>query len=150
VPSALIVKCRVSCTGIVLRTLADNPEVVYEGFIRLAILERILKTFLRTAGPLVLCAGGLACTANALWLEMEEATDIVAVGGERDKVCKGPVRSTISPAPPAAQGMNTVRLISVLSLTCTTALAGPTTIASAVTTHITTLRIFMGFSSKVN
>jgi hypothetical protein len=74
---------------VVLRTLADNPEVVYERFIRLAILERILKTRLRNAGPLVLCTGGLAGTANALWLEMEEATDIVAVDGERDKGVQG-------------------------------------------------------------
>jgi len=73
----------------VLRTLADNPEVVYERFIRLAILERILKTFLRNAGRLVFCTGGLAGTANALWLEMEEAADIVAIDGERDKGVKG-------------------------------------------------------------
>jgi hypothetical protein len=74
---------------VVPRTLADNPEVVYERSIRLAILERILKTLLRNAGPLVLCTGGLAGTANALWLEMEEATDIVAIDGERDKCVQG-------------------------------------------------------------
>ena len=77
---------------IVLRTLADNPEVVYERFIRLAILERILKTFLRNAGPLVLCTGGLAGTTNALWLEMEEATDIVAIDGERNQGVQGAVK----------------------------------------------------------
>ena len=38
---------------VVPRALADNPEIVYERFIRLAILERILKTLLRNAGRLV-------------------------------------------------------------------------------------------------
>jgi len=74
---------------IVPRALADNPEVVYKRFIRLAILERILKTLLRNAGRLVLCTGGLAGTNNALWLEMEEAIDIVAIGGERDQGVQG-------------------------------------------------------------
>jgi len=74
---------------VVPRTLADNPEVVYERFIRLAILERILKALLRNASRLVLGTSGLASTADALWLEMEEATNIVPVDSERDQGVQG-------------------------------------------------------------
>jgi hypothetical protein len=65
--------------------LADDPEVVYESVSRLAILERTLKAFLRNASRIVLGTSGLARTAEALWLEMEVASDIVVIGGERDQ-----------------------------------------------------------------
>jgi len=41
-------------------TLPDNPEVVHEGEIRLAILERTAKALLCNASRLVLETGGLA------------------------------------------------------------------------------------------
>jgi hypothetical protein len=88
---------------VVPRALADNPEVVYERFIHLAILERILKTLLRNADRLVLCTGALAGATNALWLEMEEATDIVAIGHKqahetrsRQNIAKKPCKSGVS------------------------------------------------------
>ena len=58
---------------IVPRTLADDPEVVYEGFSRLAILERILKALLCNASCLVRVPGSLARPADFLRLEMEFA-----------------------------------------------------------------------------
>ena len=66
-------------------TFADDPEVVHERLICLAILKRILKALLRNASRLVLGASGLAGTADTLWLKMEEAADIVAIDGERDE-----------------------------------------------------------------
>src|SRR5258707_732318 len=60
-------------------TLTDNPEVVYERLIGLAILKRILEALLRNASRLVLGTSGLAGTADALWLKMEGATDIVTI-----------------------------------------------------------------------
>ena len=70
-------------------TLADNPEVVYERLVGLAILKRILEALLRNASRLVLGTSGLAGTADALWVKMEEATDIVAIDGERDQGVQG-------------------------------------------------------------
>ena len=51
-------------------------------------------------------------------------------------VCSGPLRSTTSPAPFAAHGMKTVKLISVVSFSSTAALAGAIKIASTAATHI--------------
>jgi hypothetical protein len=52
------------------------------------------------------------------------------------KVCKGPLRSTSSPAPPAAHGTKTVKLMSLTSLTCFVALAGTVKSASAANRNI--------------
>jgi len=81
-------------------TLADNPEVVYERLVDLAILKRILEALLRNASRLVLGTSGLAGTADALWLKMEDATDIVATDRERDQGVQGAgkVHSLSSPA----------------------------------------------------
>src|SRR5438105_4635143 len=89
---------------VVPRTLADNPEVIYERFIRLAILERILKALLRNASRLVLGTGGLASTADVLWLEMEEATDIVAIDRERDQRVQGARKVHNLPRAPCSAG----------------------------------------------
>ena len=64
---------------IVARTLADNSEVVYEGQIRLSILQGILKALLCDASRLVLVTSGLAGTADALWLKMKVTADVVAI-----------------------------------------------------------------------
>lgn len=74
---------------IIPRTLADNPEIVYGRYIRLPILERILKALLCNASRLVIGTSGLAGAADALWLEMEVATDIVAIDRERDQGVEG-------------------------------------------------------------
>jgi hypothetical protein len=66
-------------------TLAYNPEVVYEREIGLAILQRTLKALLCNTSRLVLGASRLADTTDALWLEMEIATDIAAIDGKRDQ-----------------------------------------------------------------
>jgi hypothetical protein len=81
-------------------TLADNPEVVYERLVGLAILKILLEALLRNASRLVLGTSGFAGTADALWLKMEEATDIVAIDGERDQGVQGArkVHSLSSPA----------------------------------------------------
>lgn len=70
---------------IVPRTLTNNSKVVNKRIGRLAILQRTLKALLRNASRLVLGTSGLASTANALWLKMDFATDIVAIDGERDQ-----------------------------------------------------------------
>src|ERR1700720_2795596 len=68
------------------------------------------------------------------------------------RVCRVPVRSTVSPVPPAAQGIKTVRLISVVSFSWTAALAGTNMLASNVQMHHTALGTvnFMGFSFRVS
>ena len=63
-------------------------------------------------------------------------------------VCKGPLRSTSSPAPPAAQGTKTVRVISDISLICFAALAWTVKSASAANRNIIiVVFFFMGFLS---
>ena len=70
-------------------TLADNPEVVYEREVRLAILQGGLKTLLRNASRLVLDTSRLTGTADALWLEMEFASNVATINGKRDQSVQG-------------------------------------------------------------
>jgi hypothetical protein len=78
-PSALNRKVQCLVHKVVVSwTLADNSKVVYERLVCLAVLERSLKTLLRDASRLVLSTSGLTGTADALWLKMEETTDILA------------------------------------------------------------------------
>ena len=128
--------------------MADNSEVVYEGQIRLAILQGIPKALPCDASRLVLVTSGLAGTADALWLKMEVTTDIVAIDGERDEGMQGTAKVTTSPAPPAAQGIKTVRLIFVVSLTSTAALARAIE-RTSTTRHIVSILValFIAFSS---
>src|SRR4029077_12052573 len=58
------------------------------------------------------------------------------------KLCKGPLRSTSSPAPPAAHGTKTVKLMSLISLTCFAALAGTVKSASAAKRSIIVVVFF--------
>lgn len=74
---------------VVPRSLADNPEVIYVRHIRLTILQRKLKTRLRNASALVLVTGGLASAADPLWIEMVDATNVVAIDCERDYGVEG-------------------------------------------------------------
>src|SRR4029077_2312796 len=67
-------------------------EVVYEREVRLAILQRILEALLRNPGRLVLVTRGLASAADALWLEMEVATHIVAIDRERNQRVERPAK----------------------------------------------------------
>jgi len=66
------------------------------------------------------------------------------------KVCSGPLRSTISPAPPAAHGTKTERVISLLVLDSTAALAGDIKIAiTALRTIILVTLFIVEFSLHV-
>src|SRR5438552_12377927 len=152
VPSALTVICRVSCT----RKLFPEPWPI------------ILKLFtnVRFAWPFCKEVLKLSCVTPVAWYltPVVSPVPLMPCGWKWNlpltllplmvneiKVCRGPLRSTISPAPPAAQGIKTVRLMAVLSLTCTAALADTIMIASTATRHtVTPARlVFMGYSSKV-
>src|SRR4029077_7596238 len=152
-PLALIVMCMVSCTRKLfpgpwpmIRKLFTNVRFAWpfwREFLKLSCVTPVAWYLAPVVSPVPLMPCG--------WKWKKPLTLSPLIVNEI-RVCRGPVRSTTSPAPPAAQGMKTVRLRSVLSLTSTAALAETITIASTITMHIVTLGIwvFMGITSEVN
>ena len=65
--------------------MPDNSEIVDEGEVCLTVLERGLERFLRYSCRLVLIASDLTDATNSLRLEVEFATDVVAINRKRDE-----------------------------------------------------------------
>jgi hypothetical protein len=89
---------------VIPRTLADNPEVVYERKVELAILEGGFKALLGDAGSLVLGTRGLAGAAYTLRLEVEIAANVVAIDGERDQSMQGTAQVHYLPGTASSAG----------------------------------------------
>jgi hypothetical protein len=138
---------------VISRTLTNDPEVVYESVVRLTVLKRTFEALLCYASGLILKTSSLAGTADALWLKVIVARTLLPFLVNEINVCSEPIRSTISPLPPSAQGIKTVRLMSVLSFTVTAALTGMINDDSTAK-QINTLRIlcfsFAGVSVSVS
>jgi hypothetical protein len=62
--------------------LADYPEIIYEGCIRLPILQRRREALAGNPSCLVLGTSGLADSTDTLRLRVQFATDLVAIDSD--------------------------------------------------------------------